>query len=116
MKHDEYAKHVTLFMAEMRKVTTAKNSDYSAGTDDAMYDYKSTAARLGVTPVQAWATLFMKHVHALEKFVKTGQLASESIHGRLIDIANYCILGDALLTDLQFTAGTEETRGAERND
>ena len=100
MRHDDYAEHVTDFTDEMKKVTTEKNADYSAGTDDAMCDYHSTANRVGITPVQVWAVLFFKHVHAVERFIKTGMLSSESIHGRFIDIANYGMLGDALVKDI----------------
>lgn len=101
MRHDEYAKHVEKFTSEMREVTKEKNADYSAGTDDAMNDYRSASVRCGVTPVQAWGVLLMKHVHAVERFLKTGQLSSESIHSRLIDLANYAMLGDALVKDLE---------------
>lgn len=100
MTHDNYQKHCQEFLAEMLQVTESKNPDYSAGTDDAMNDYKSAAARLGVTPFQAWAVLLTKHIHAIERFVKTGTLSSESIHSRLIDLANYAMLGDALVKDL----------------
>lgn len=101
MTRDEYARHVAGFTREMAELTAAKNADYSAGTDDAMNDYHSAAARCGVTPVQAWAILLMKHVHAVERFVKTGQLSSETIHSRLVDLANYAMLGDALVKDLE---------------
>ena len=103
MTHDEYARHVAEFLEEMRAVTCAKNADYSAGTGDAMNDYKSASLRCGVTPVQAWAVLLMKHVHAVERYVKTGELSSESIHSRLVDLANYAMLGDALAKDLEKT-------------
>jgi hypothetical protein len=105
MTHDEYARHVAEFTAEMAELTRAKNADYSAGTDDAMNDYHSASARCGVTPVQAWAVLLMKHVHAVERFVKTGTLFSESVHSRLVDLANYAMLGDALVKDMEAEKG-----------
>lgn len=100
MTHDEYRDHCDGFTAEMREVSHAKNLDYSAGTDDAMNDYYSAAGRAGITPAQAWFVLLCKHVHAVERYVKTGQLSSETIHSRLVDLANYAMLGDALTKDL----------------
>lgn len=111
MTHDDYRRHCQEFLAEMLQVTRSKNPDYSAGTDDAMNDYKSAAARLGVTPFQAWAVLLTKHIHAVERFVKTGKLSSESIHSRLIDLANYAMLGDALVKDLARQATTSDRPG-----
>lgn len=100
MTHEDYAAHVETFIAEMVTTTKAKNADYSAGTDDAMHDYHASAIECDVTPMQAWFMLFMKHVRAVQRYVRTGAVASESIHGRFIDLANYAMLGDALVRDL----------------
>ncbi len=111
MTHEEYAEHVRQFVAEMTQVTKAKNADYCAGTDEAMNDYYSASERANVTPVQAWAVLFMKHVHAVERFVKTGTVSSEAIHGRFIDLANYAMLGDALVKDMEAKSAGGELAG-----
>jgi hypothetical protein len=100
MTHEEFATHVKEFLIEMRETMAAKNPDYSAGTDDAMNDYHSASSATGVTPLQAWAVLTMKHVHAIQRYVKTGSVSSEAIHGRFVDLANYAVLGDALVKDL----------------
>lgn len=100
MTHDEYRQHFERFLQEMRVVTRAKNADYSAGTEDAMHDYHAASAETGVTPVQAWMVLMMKHVRAIQRYAKTGSVSSESIHGRFVDLANYAVLGDALVKDL----------------
>src|SRR4051812_29053603 len=96
----EYAGHVSAFLAEMKAVTEAKNADYSAGQEDAMANYYELSAASGVTPVQAWMCLYMKHVTALMRYAKTGSVSSETIHGRFIDMANYAVLGAALVKDL----------------
>lgn len=101
MTHKEYADHIKTFVAEMQEVTKAKNADYSAGTDDALNSYKDSAEAVGITPFQSWLVLFMKHVHAIQRYSKTGSVSSETIHGRFIDIANYAMLGDALAKELE---------------
>ncbi len=100
MTHDSYATHVQAFLAEMDAVTKAKNADYSAGTKDAMDHYHSGAEEAGVTPVQVWFIMLMKHYQAIRRYVREGRLDSEPIHGRMIDMANYAMLGDALVNDL----------------
>ncbi len=101
MKHEEYARRVLEFTEEMRAVTRAKNADYSAGSDDAMNNYYELAGFSGVTPMQCWMCLIGKHWTAIMKYVKTGCVASESIHGRMVDLANYAILGDSLIDDIK---------------
>jgi len=100
MKHSEYADHVKKFTDEMIDTTSKKNPDYSAGTEDAMGNYYEVSNATGVTPVQAWMVLLMKHFTAIMRFTKTGMVSSEAIHGRFIDLANYAMLGDALVKDM----------------
>ena len=101
MTHEEYIEGVKIFTNEMKSVTGVKNLDYSAGKDEAMESFYSIANRSGITPIQAWFVLVQKHVQAIERFVKTGKLTSEPIHSRFIDLANYAMLGSALVEDLE---------------
>jgi hypothetical protein len=101
MKHRAYAQHVQKFVGEMKRVTKAKNADYSAGTDDAMANYYEVGDAAHVSPLQAWMVLVAKHLTAIKRFIKDGRVDSESIHGRFIDLANYGMLGDALVKDLR---------------
>ena len=101
MTHEEFKKFVEKFHKNMQDIMRSKNPDYSAGTDDALYDYYSAAKRYNVTPIQAWAVLFNKHIHAIERFIKHQNVCSEPIEGRFLDAANYLILGAALVSELQ---------------
>lgn len=100
MKPEDFNAYVTEFKQKMEDISSKKNLDYSAGSNDPLNDYKSAAARLNLSPIQAWSVLFTKHIHAVERFVKVGSVESEHIEDRLIDIANYAILGAALIKDL----------------
>jgi len=112
MTHPDYAAHVLAFTEEMRAVTAAKNADYSAGTDDAMRNYYELSQASGCTPFQAWMVLMMKHVTAIMRYSKDGKVSSESIHGRFVDLANYAILGDALVKDLAAKSGVKVEEGS----
>lgn len=101
MTHDEYAEHVKKFTGEMQALTAAKNADYSAGSSDSMYNFKTAGDRAGTSALQAWWVLTTKQLLAIERFVKDGKVSSESIHSRFLDMANYAMLGDALVVDLE---------------
>lgn len=101
MKHEDYKDHVFAFTNEMNKVTEAKNHDYSVYDNDAMSNFKAIGTILGVSPTVVWSVLWMKHVTAVINHMAQGKtLRDETIHGRFIDLANYAMLGDALIKDL----------------
>lgn len=97
----DYERHVGDFLHEMCAVTTAKNQDYSAGQINALASYYELANAAGVTPFQAWTVLMMKHITAIMRYSKVGSVASESIRGRFIDLANYAMMGAALVEDIE---------------
>lgn len=100
MRHDEYQEHVIDFTNEMTEVTEKKNHDYSVRLD-AMDNFKLIGEMLGISPTLVWSVLWMKHVTAVINHMAQGKtLKSETIHGRFIDLANYAMLGDALVQDL----------------
>lgn len=77
-----------------------KNHDYSEREGDALSSFKDLAKQSGLTPLQCWSVLMAKHVLAIQRFILSGELKSESIHGRFVDLANYARLGDLLVQDL----------------
>ena len=116
MTHDQYAEHVKTFTEEMRAVTSTKNADYSSGENDAMSNYYQLSQAAGITPVQAWMCLMYKHITAIRRFVKTGSVSSETIHGRFVDLANYALLGDALVKDLTTKGLIDENIGVHEEE
>lgn len=78
---------------EEYEVWSCKGIDYTIGNADRLYNFKSIAEIIGITPEQVWAVYFWKHVCAVLSWAKTGRVESEGIKGRFIDIANYAKLG-----------------------
>src|SRR2546428_3074832 len=77
-----------------------KGADYSDG-GGRLSNFKVNAARLDMTPVQVWAIYFIKHINAIETFVKKGKLSSEPIESRIDEAINYLILLRALVKEGQ---------------
>lgn len=105
MKQEDYATHVRTFTDEMIATTMAKNPDYSAGSDDAMNNYYEVGEAASIDPLKAWMVFMTKHWTAIKRYVRDGKVSSEPIHGRLIDLATYAMLGDALIKDLAAKKG-----------
>ncbi len=74
----------------------AKGHDYTRGQADRLANFHETAKDLNLTPEQVWAVHFHKQVCAVMTWAATGQLESEALSERFVDIRNYCLLGMAL--------------------
>lgn len=79
-------------LRECVKVQATKGHDYTKGSEDRLYNFRSAGEEAGITMVQAWYVLFQKHLLAVQTYVKHGQVESEPIRGRIVDCINYLLL------------------------
>ena len=94
------------FTCEMRNIMVEKGSSYSGATNataDRLANFKRVAKQMGVTPIQCWLCYFLKHVDSVSTYARTGH-ESEGFRSRALDLANYALLGAALVHE-----GEEET-------
>ena len=81
-------------------IETSKRPGYTGGSIDVLANFKNVAARVGLTPEQAWAVYFLKHVDAVVSIMTRPDLpVSEEPPGRFADAVNYLKLGYALLAE-----------------
>lgn len=93
-------------------IQIAKRPGYTRGDNDVLKNFKDVAARSGLTPGQAWAVYFLKHIDAITSIMTKPHLAvSEPPEGRFADAINYLYLGWALLTENQLLAPVAEFKG-----
>ena len=69
-----------------------KGADYREGSADPFANFKRVSEAVGVTPEQAWFTYAYKHWSAVAGWCRRGQLESEPVWSRLMDVIVYCIL------------------------
>lgn len=69
-----------------------KGTDYREGSADAFANFKRVSDAVGVTPEQAWFTYAYKHWSAVAGWCRRGQLESEPVWSRLMDVIVYCVL------------------------
>jgi hypothetical protein len=85
---------------EANGIETAKRPGYTLGNEDVLKNFKAVAARAGITPEQAWAVYFLKHIDAITAVMTRPDLpVSEAPLGRFSDAINYLKLGWALLQE-----------------
>lgn len=90
------------FTDEQAQIMTDKGESYSgvkAGEEkDRLSNFKRIAEDMELSPLQVWLVYFLKHVDSVKTFVKTGH-ESEGFRSRALDLANYAILGAALVKE-----------------
>jgi hypothetical protein len=87
----------------MFEILDTKGPDYS-NSDDRLANFKRLGSLLGIPPIQVWAVYAMKHMDAIMTYAKSGKVESEEITGRFLDLANYAVLGAALVQESQYRA------------
>ena len=91
------------FQDEQRLLLDQKGLSYSGAAaqgdvGDRLANFKRVASAMGVKPLQAWLCYCLKHVDSISTFVRTG-FESEGFRSRAVDVANYAILGAALVQE-----------------
>lgn len=98
MLHSRFDEFVAEFTQEMEATLEVKGEDYASDVDR-LSNFKQVANNLDIPALQVWAVYAAKHFIAVSKYAKDGIAASEPIHGRFIDLANYAVLGAALAAE-----------------
>ncbi len=91
MQREQFTKLMDETYDVLKGLNQTKGHDY-AGDDDALNNFKSAGERVGLDPIQVWGIYFLKHIAAIETFVKEGNVKSEPIEGRIQDAILYLFL------------------------
>jgi hypothetical protein len=80
-----------------RQIEDSKRPAYTVGSPDVLHNFVSVATRAGISPMQAWAVYFLKHIDAITALAKDRTIPqAEAIEGRFADAINYLKLEFAL--------------------
>lgn len=99
MTEKEFAQFVVSVRERQDELLRRKGADYTRGDADRLSNFKRVAKAVGLTSLQVWYVYASKHWDAISVYVKTGRVESEGIAGRFDDLANYLMLGLALLAE-----------------
>ena len=83
-------------------ILTVKGKAYS-GEEDVLSNFKVNAERLGLSKYQIWAVYFNKHVDSINHAIAANPVlpkdSSEGLDSRIVDVINYAVILQALLTE-----------------
>lgn len=88
----------------MRKLLASKGADYTRDVDR-LANFKNAGKRYEMSPMKALMVYVDKHMEAIATYTNTGKVNSEDILSRFIDVANYMVLGAALVVDAMNAEG-----------
>lgn len=104
MTHEEQTVIDKIVEGEVAKIRATKGREY-ATDEDTLADFKEVARNAGITPLQCWLTYVEKHQRAIATFVREGDVKSEAIEDRVLDVIVYHHLLLGLITEMPTHSG-----------
>lgn len=109
MTHPEFDIHSRNLYEELLHLGSTKGKEY-AGDVDRFDNFKSLGTRLGMSPQAILWVYVVKHLNAIEAWIKTGHTFSEPIEGRIKDAIVYLMLLHGIQAEQSLKAQTETLR------
>lgn len=79
------------------QIRSAKQPEYTMESVDILNNFKQSAKRAGVSPMQVWSIFFDKQLTSIQSHIKNPNLVqAEPLDSRWADLYNYLLLGFAL--------------------
>lgn len=98
MKRTDFTDLLDRTFAEVRDINSSKGNEY-ASEDEALANFYNRAEEYGVDPKVVCGIFLGKHVDAVKAFIRTGDVRSEPIEGRIHDVILYSVLLLGLVED-----------------
>ena len=98
MTRKDFTEFLKERFVDILELNYTKGNDY-AGDEDVFANFKRNAQRLGLQPHEVWGVYFMKHIDAIETYLRTGNLESEPIESRIDDAILYLLLLRGMIED-----------------
>jgi len=80
-------------------INITKGEEYAIENEDALNNFKQTAEMLGTTPLLICSVYMYKHFCAIMNHAKRGDVLSEPIEGRILDLRLYAAIYLALVQE-----------------
>ena len=78
-------------------IREAKQPEYTMQNIDVLNNFKQSAIRAGIHPMQVWSIFFDKQLTSIQSHIKNPNLVqAEPLDSRWADLYNYLLLGFAL--------------------
>ncbi len=111
MNHNDFKAYAEDLMRDALRCLHEKNADYS-DDKDALFNFNFGAKLTQTTPGIVWTVYAWKQFAAICEFMRGGELKSENIRSRFVDLICYAVLGAALAADGEVSVAQSEEHGA----
>lgn len=82
---------------EEKKIAATKGKEYTQG--DRLDNFKRIGIELGISPKKVLWVYLKKHLDSIASYIKTEQVLSEPIDGRILDARVYLCLLQGLIDE-----------------
>lgn len=97
MIQEEFNAIVSILRVEAQDIRRLKQPEYTLENADILNNFKQSAIRAGVDPMQVWSIFFDKQLSSIQAHIKNPNLKqAEPLDSRWHDLYNYLLLGFAL--------------------
>lgn len=97
MIQEEFNAIVSILRVEAEDIRRKKQPEYTLENTDILNNFKQSAIRAGVDPMQVWSIFFDKQLSSIQAHIKNPNLKqAEPLDSRWHDLYNYLLLGFAL--------------------
>ena len=97
MTFEQFDQLLKKMYEEENKIRDTKAIEYTQG--DRLDNFKRIAVELGITPQQVLWVYLKKHMDSIASYIKTGEVLSEPIEGRIMDARVYLSLLRGLIEE-----------------
>ena len=97
MTQEEFNQAYDMLCEDAMNIRLAKQPEYTLENVDVLNNFKQSALRAGVSPMQVWSIFFDKQLSSIQAHIKNPNLVqAEPLDSRWADLYNYLLLGFAL--------------------
>lgn len=96
MKKSDFQKLLDSTLEHVRELSATKGEEYANSNSDQLANFKNWSTRAGTPVPKVWMIQFLKHMEAVEFYVKHSTVLSESLDSRIDDAILYLILLKAI--------------------
>ena len=101
MTYEDFDMLLDVMIAEEKEIGKTKALEYTQG--DRLDNFKRIAKELNIQPAQALWVYLKKHLDSIANYIRTGEVLSEPIEGRIKDARVYLSLLRALIVEKKQT-------------
>lgn len=110
MNGSDFLRLIDSTAERLQRLTATKGAEY-ANSENQLANFKRLGQRLGLKPEAVILVYLTKHLDAIDSYVRTGQVHSEPIEGRIDDAILYLILLKASIHEADLLSDVPNPKG-----